>query len=321
MGIADRRYDDGYSQPRGFGRDFRFVSFNTWLIIINAAVFVIQAFTPTTLGQYINDYGAFSSFHAIYKLEFWRVITFQFLHANVMHILFNMMGLYFFGPMVERSLGFKKYAAFYLVCGIFGALMYLLLNFLGTASAGLGMMNIPGLLYPSDGTTMLSKSQLVGASAGVFGIIIAGAYLAPKAEIQLLFPPIPMKLKTFAYGYVAIALISLLMKTDNAGGEAAHLGGALAGWFFIRRTHLLADFFDIFGDSRKSPAKRPAMSRGAKPAAKKEPGFFAKLTGTAPPTEAEINRILDKLRAEGLASLTEREKDALRRATDAQQES
>jgi membrane associated rhomboid family serine protease len=320
MGIADRRYDDGYNQPRGFGRDFRLVSFNTWIIIINVAVFVIQAFTQTTLGKYIFEFGYFSSFHAIYKLEFWRVITFQFLHADVMHILFNMLGLYFFGAMVERSLGFKKYAAFYLVCGIFGALMYLLLNFMGTAAAGMNVMNIPGLLYPPDGTTMLSKSPLLGASAGVFGVIIAGAYLAPNAEIQLIFPPIPMKLRTFAYGYVAIALISLLMGTDNAGGEAAHIGGALAGWFFIRRTHLLTDFFDVFSDSRKSSPKRPVMNRGPKPSAKKEPGFFAKVTGTAPPTEAEINRILDKLRAEGLASLTEREKDALRRATDAERE-
>lgn len=319
MGIADRRYDDGYGRERGFGRDFRLVSFNTWLIIVNVAIFLLQALGGNSMALHIQNIGSFNSYDAIHKLEFWRVITFQFLHAGPMHIFFNMLGLYFFGPMVERALGFKKYAAFYLVCGIFGALMYLLLNFLGTAAAGLNVMGIPGLLYPPDGSTMLSKSQLVGASAGVFGVIVACAYLAPDTVIQLIFPPIPMKLKTFAYGYVAIAAISLVLGLNNAGGEAAHVGGALAGYFFIRRSHLLSDFFDIFGDSRK-PRSGRAAPRGAAPRARKAPGLFARLTGTAPPTDAEIDRILAKLRAEGLASLTEREKDALRRATESERE-
>lgn len=315
MGIADRRYADSRQMPRMMP-GLHLVSFNTWLIIINSAVFIVGAMWASSIGKWIHSFGYFSTFDVISRLEFWRVVTFQFLHANITHLFFNMIGLYMFGELVERALGFKKYAAFYLVCGIFGAMMYLTLNLLGSAASALNVMGIPGLLYPVDSTSLFSHSQLIGASAGVFGVIVAAAYISPDSVVNLLFPPIPLKLKVFAYGYVAIALVSLLIGSRNAGGEAAHLGGAMAGFFFIRRSHLLADFFDVFTDSRKQAPRRPI--RPTRQGADAKPGWFAKLSGTAPPSRADIDRILDKLRAEGLASLTEHEKDALRRATEAE---
>jgi hypothetical protein len=85
------------------------------------------------LATYRTDYplhalGHFSTYLAVFKLEVWRLVTFQFLHANVTHLLFNMIGLYMFGGMVEQYLGSKRYLAFYLACGICGGLGYLLLN-------------------------------------------------------------------------------------------------------------------------------------------------------------------------------------------------
>jgi len=373
MGIYDREYIRvGPRSASGLG-SLRFISFNSWLIIANIAVFVLNILVagmavpvvvdetldravdrsdlrtdgvlrnqlgqpiPTRLpllirgpqGQAIADpqgrtvpnpalgvngsafrilmlgqtgepvgrqtvtfmpplqaWGHFSTAKAFRGLEVWRFITFQFLHANFMHILFNMFGLWVFGGMVEQYLGFRRYAAFYLTCGIFGAISYLILNLLG---AGIGLNTwgvLPGSIF----------TPLVGASAGVFGVIIACAYIAPNAIVQLLFPPIPLKLKWFAYGYVGLAAFNLLRGGTNAGGDAAHMGGAVAGFFFIRNAHLLRDFFDVFGDSRK-PGNRPRRGGAG---------------------SAEVDRILSKVATQGLSSLSDSEKRVLREATERQ---
>jgi membrane associated rhomboid family serine protease len=231
-------------------------------------------------------------------LELWRFVTFQFLHdtSTLNHILFNMLTLYFFGGMVENYLGRKRYAAFYLLCGVSGALMYLLLNGLATAgqSAFGPGFRLPGLLF-NDPTT-----PLVGASAGVFGVIMAAAFLAPNARV-LLFFVIPMRLATLAYGLLAFALLAVVFGWTNAGGEAAHIGGALAGFWLVRNPGHLHGFFDFLG--QYDPTSRVARAR------------VAVRRGTASGDAAEVNRILDKISARGLHSLTEAEKRTLREAS------
>jgi len=225
--------------------------------------------------------------------ELWRFLGFQFLHADLSHLLFNMLGLFFFGPAVERYLGGKRYLAFYLLCGICGALMYLVLNAGGiAASLAFGPeFRIPGLLFNNPYT------PLVGASAGVFGVIMAGAFLIPNATV-LLFFVIPMRLATLAYALVAVAVLTILMQGRNAGGEAAHLGGAIAGYFFIRRPQYLHGFFDFLG--RVDPTS--AQFRGRR-------------GGRRAADVAEVDRILEKINREGLARLTERERRILREAS------
>jgi membrane associated rhomboid family serine protease len=204
----------------------------------------------------LQGVGHFSTIKALTHIEVWRFISFQFLHASLTHLLLNMLGLYFFGPMVERHLGSRRlFLAFYLTCGIAGGFLYLLLNLLG-----LGFPNVPGFLVHSPFT------MLVGASAGVFGILMACAKIAGNAEM-LVFLVIPMKIRHGAYAFVAIAFVNLLMGSSNAGGEAAHLGGAIAGWYFIRNPKHLLDFFDDFlslvprpGEKRRAPARRTARS-------------------------------------------------------------
>lgn len=242
-----------------------------------------------------------STARMIYGVEFWRLIGFQFLHSHDMlvHILFNMLGLYFFGPLVEQALGGKRYLAFYLLCGICGALLYLVLNVAGIAAAGIfgPDFRIPGLLFHDLDT------PLIGASAGVFGVIMAGAYLAPDAMV-LVFFVLPMRLATVAYGLVAIAAVSLLLSTSNAGGQAAHLGGAAAGWFLIRRPHHLHGFFNVLG--RFDPTSRSGRARRAARAAGRK-GNQAE--------QMEIDRILEKISRSGIQSLTASEKRALRSAS------
>lgn len=305
MGIYDRDYVNdqrgmgGARPPSGGGRLFARSpgwTVTTWLIVINIVVYVLMFL----LQPYVWNAGVLTLGQAYGRLEVWRLITFQFLHSpsSLMHIGFNMLGLWIFGPMVENYLGKKKYLAYYLVCGLAGGLLFIILNFLGI----LIKTPIPGLL------DIDANSPLVGASAGVFGVIVACAKISPNTEIMLLFPPIPMKMKTFAYGYVAIALFSLLIGTSNAGGEAAHVGGAIAGYFFIRKSHLLSDFFDVFGDSRE---------RKSKGKAKKPPkqSAYRNYNNTSGPHPDEIDAILDKVHEKGFASLSEKDKKKLREAS------
>ncbi|TVQ50481.1 MAG: rhomboid family intramembrane serine protease [Phycisphaerales bacterium] len=248
----------------------------------------------TARGLGISEQGV-----SIYNMEFWRLIGFQFLHSHdyFPHLLFNMIGLFFFGPLVERYLGSKRYLAFYLLCGIFGALLYVTLNVGGLVAQNVTgrPVAIPGLLFNDPST------PLIGASAGVFGVLMAGAKLAPNATVLLLFI-IPMKFKYLAYGLVAFALFIVITGGRNAGGEAGHLGGALAGWYFIRNTHHLHGFFDFLG--RADPTSHHYRKN------KKKSGGSA---GGA--SRQEVDRILDKINREGLNSLSDREKKILREAS------
>jgi membrane associated rhomboid family serine protease len=323
MGLADRDYNRTTSRMSGLpgfsgGGGPGGMSFNTILIIANVVVFVLGVFDQR-LGAMLLNYGHFSTFKLSLTggLEFWRVISFQFLHANVLHIFMNMLGLYFFGKMVEDHLGSKRYAAFYLVCGIAGAVMYALLNALGLAANRMGFSDIPVLLIQNW------ESRLVGASAGVFGVIMACAYLAPNETVRLLFPPVSLKMKYLAYGYVGLAAFNLLRGGSNAGGDAAHIGGAIAGFFFIRRVHLLRDFFDVFTDSRKTGGKaggRGGAGRaGAASGPSRGPGSARAATKGANELSAaetaEVDRILDKVKAHGVHSLSEKEAKILNSAT------
>ena len=205
------------------------------------------------------------------------------------HLIFNMIGLYFFGPLVERYLGGKRYLAFYLLCGIFGAILYLILN-LGGYIVG---QDFPGLIFNDTAT------PLVGASAGVFGVLMAGAFLVPNVKV-LVFFILPMRLSTMAYVLVTIALLTVVFGGNNAGGEAAHLGGAAAGWYFIRNAHHLNGFFDFLG--RADPTSKHFALK------KKEY------------TQVDVDKILDKIHNKGLQSLTAKEKKILHEASQSRHE-
>lgn len=265
----------------------------------------------------LDAWGHFSTAKGFFGLEVWRFLTFQFLHVNITHLGFNLLGLWFSGYLVEEFLGSRKrFLAFYLTCGIFGALMYLLLNLTGNVLVfhlGLtGSTKLPFLLFDSVYT------PLVGASAGIFGVLMAAAYAAPDEIVDVL-GVIPTKMRTAVYGFTLLALANLYFGSKNAGGEAAHIGGAIAGFFFIRRMHLLRDFFDVFGDSREGdrPARpAPASNRPAGDATvRRSRSFFEKLIHPVDrtPAPAEVDRILAKITEQGMESLTRAERLTLLR--------
>lgn len=239
----------------------------------------------------VEGYGHFSSGKAL-ELQVWRFLTFQFLHASPTHLVFNMLGLLFVGGLVEQYLGRRRFLAFYFVCGIAGAFCYLLLNAVGygVTQAWPGVASrLPALLFNDVYT------PLIGASAGVFGVLMAAAFIAPREEVLVLFI-IPMRLRTAVYLFFGVALLNLLIRGSNAGGDAAHVGGAIAGAYLIRRTHLLHDFFQIVGGRSQRGGHAVAAHANL---------------------DAELDRIIRKVDESGIESLTARERATLREASTA----
>ena len=141
----------------------------------------------------------------------WQLVTYSFLHGSVTHIFFNMFGLYMFGSDIERLFGARFYALFYLVSVIVAGLCHLLVT-----------------------TAMGSPpAPMVGASGGIYGLLLAFGWFFPQRRVMLLFPPIPMSARTFVIVFAAIELF--LGVTGTAAGVAhfAHLGGMLGGWLMI----------------------------------------------------------------------------------------
>lgn len=199
---------------------------------------------PAPLTEIRFSYSWFTCFQ---EGQIWRLLTYQFCHANIGHLLFNMWALYFFGPAVENFFGPKRFLLFYLICGIAGALCSSLL-------AGLDLYST---LPPTAQHDCLLLAQyvgyegsvapwqmvpLIGASASIYGVMVATAFLYPDVPISLLFPPITMKLRTFALGVIGIATATILFDLSNAGGEAGHLGGIFMGAAIMSILHLRRRF-------------------------------------------------------------------------------
>ena len=181
---------------------------NKAIILANVAVYVLQL----VLG------GAFAMF-ALWPLESglfrpWQLLTYGFLHNpdGLAHIFFNMFAIFMFGSEVERLFGAKRYLIYYLTCVVGAALMHLIVV---TAA------NLPP--YPT-----------LGASGGVFGLLLAFGMAYPKRTLMLIFPPIPMPAWLFVTLYGALELYLGVTRTASGIAHFAHLGGMATGFVLIR---------------------------------------------------------------------------------------
>lgn len=295
MGYLDREYQQYRSPANGFGARIAGCPMVKWLLIANIAVFFLDILLPTA-GQFkseLSRWGVFSVEDGLVKGQVWRLFSFQFLHGGALHILFNMYALFMFGPILERWWRSAGFLAFYLLSGAAGALLFAVLevtNVLPSATGG---------------------SVLLGASGGVFAILIGAAVIAPAGRIQLLFPPIAMSMKTFAIALLVFEVVMVMMRAGNAGGSAGHLGGALMGWLFFKVGPLKSWLMGLDG---LGAGKGQKIVKTPK---KRAPSYKAKIRPR--PTNAsnpgEVDRILDKINAEGLHSLTEDERKVLQEAS------
>jgi membrane associated rhomboid family serine protease len=231
----------------------------------------------------------------------WTVITYAFMHGGFLHILFNMLALYWFGRLFVEYLGSDKLVAVYVLGALFGAIFYLL-----------AYNTIPFFMQHVEEAKLhtVNGINMVGASAAVNAIVVATAVLLPNYTFFMLFLG-PVKIKYIAA--VAVLLSILGADGDNAGGNIAHLGGALIGFIYIKQLQAGINWglwitvtIDWFKDLFKSKPNVKVTYRGGDKAGSKKPS-----APTSKASQAEIDIILDKISDRGYESLTKEEKEKL----------
>ena len=179
------------------------------LLIANAVVFLLQMVLGDAAMAPLMLWPLGAGFMP------WQLVTYAFLHGYIAHLLFNMLALLMFGAPVEHTWGEKRFLTFYAVCVVGAALCQL--------AVGAWTMSQGGQAYPT-----------LGASGGVFGLLLAYGMLFPHQRVMLLIPPIPMKARTLVIVYGAIALLLGFTGLQPGVAHFAHLGGMLFGWLLIR---------------------------------------------------------------------------------------
>jgi membrane associated rhomboid family serine protease len=187
------------------------------LILANIAVFLLgqpyRQALEVSFGLWPLGHYAFPGVPQGVGFEPWQLITYAFLHANFTHIFLNLFALYMFGRDVEATLGPRRYCILFFAAVLTAALVQLLV----VSSA------MSDQIYPT-----------VGASGGVFGVLLAFGYLYPHGIVTLLFPPIPMKAWLFVTLYGIIELVSGVFGTASGIAHFAHLGGMFGAFAVLR---------------------------------------------------------------------------------------
>jgi membrane associated rhomboid family serine protease len=270
------------------------------LIIINVVVFLALAvvYVFSTISGFDS---VFEAVHNQFLIppkitEFitrpWTIISYAFAHSlsDIFHILFNMLALYWFGKIFIEYLGNEKLIAVYVLGGLAGGLVYLLM-----------FNTIPYFIDRSE------FSGMVGASAAVFAVMVATATLLPDYTFYMLFLG-PVRIKYIALFYIVISFIGSV--GPNAGGNLAHLGGALMGFIYTKQLQvgvnwgswITATLEWIKGLFQSKP-KVKVTYRKAEP--------VRKASNFSKATQEEIDLILDKISDKGYESLTKDEKEKL----------
>lgn len=274
-------------------------------IYANVAVYIIVVLIGVfsvllNAGDYGNSFVRYFELPSSLRLLMyrpWTLLTYMFLHADFMHLLWNMLALYFFGRVFLDFYSVRHFVGTYILGGLFGGVAFVL------------SYNLFPYFAP-----YVDNSYLVGASASVLAVVVASAVRNPGYRINLLLVG-SVKLSVFAIVTVAISV--LMLSGNNAGGNFAHLGGAVAGWLVA---HMLNRGVDVTNMVNKPVDWAMALRRRACAPRKKKTKF--KYTAGAraadyeynahrKASEAEVDKILEKIKKGGYSSLTEEEKKHL----------
>ena len=276
------------------------------LILINIAVFITVnlinipfiLFAKTVPFNLVDFLSLYASPHNFVRHP-WGIFTYMFIHEGFWHILWNMLGLYWFGQIVQDMIGKPKILPLYIFGGIFGGLLYML------------AYNIFPLF-----SNAVAVSSCIGASAGVMAIVLAAATIAPNFELGFAIIG-PVKIKWIALVYVVLDLINI--QGGNAGGHIAHLGGALFGFVFIKQLqsgnvftrpfYAVTDFFsNLF--KKKSNLKVEYKKEYVYTSEKNTKSNTAQQKETISKQE-KLDAILDKINRSSYDSLSKEEKEFL----------
>ena len=261
------------------------------IILINVIIFIGASFIEVFLtlsggGNFfkliINKLMLPASFTS-FILQPWSLISYFFLHLNFTHILWNMLFLYWFGKIIQDNIGNNAVISLYVLGGIIGGLSYM------------ALFNI--IPYYEN---RISESLMLGASAGVFSIVAGSATLLPNYTFYLLFLG-PVRIKYIALFYILLSFLDVT--GSNAGGEIAHLGGALIGYLFIRQLQNginmgegIINIINLFNrKENKKERKETIINEEHK----------------SDISQDEIDNILDKISESGYSSLSKKEKEKL----------
>jgi membrane associated rhomboid family serine protease len=243
------------------------------LLIANVAVFFG---TTLLLPPYLVD--QLVLIPGLLAVRPWTLVTYQFLHAGVMHLLFNMLGLYFFGPRLEARIGSRQFLLLYLVSGAVGALL--------------------SIFTPA--------ARIVGASGAVFGVLLGFARYWPRERIYI-YGLIPVEARVLVVFLAALSLWSGFTGGDGIA-HFAHLGGFVGGWIYLK-------ILERNSPARKFKQKvEAAMVGGVRPSPRDLERWAQIDSGTLHPiNRAEYERVLQKAREFGVPSLTVQERAFMER--------
>lgn len=271
------------------------------MLIINVAMMMLDfifgflSFHGTVLSRYLTD------ILALRQLESglfwpWQLVTYQFMHAGFTHLFFNMFALWMFGAQLERDLGTRRFATFYLLSGVGAGITHLVWGLISGANP----------MIPT-----------VGASGSVYGVLLAFGLMYPYQPI-LMFPfffPIPARF--YVMMYAGIELISGILNGSGSGvAHFAHVGGALTGWLLLRFGNPVFDAVEKLASRRRGTVNTARVFRLDDDAAPRRdtPQWFRKEEDTAVSQE-EVDLILEKIHRYGAGSLSQRERDILNKAS------
>ncbi|PIE33903.1 hypothetical protein CSA56_09445 [candidate division KSB3 bacterium] len=288
MALSDREYmrspSSGYRRgiPASGGKNVIMI-----LIAMNVAVFLLIPNTARLL-----RFNLTLSPQGVLNLKLWQFVTYMFLHANFSHLFFNMWGLYLFGSTILPVMGPKRFLQLYCLSGVSGAVLWFILNW-------------------------NSPAGLVGASGAVFGVMMGAAMLNPHMRVQLLFPPIPMYMKTLILIYTAIEIVSEFSSSSGGIAHLAHMGGFISAYVFLKYLYgnrvwdPLSFLGGVFTRKKMPPRqKKPPQKASKVPdgwSVHSNPTYEAPPTNRGPVPKEEIDRLLDKISNFGMGSLTEEE--------------
>lgn len=289
--LADRDYMR--SDPTGSSRPPKPMSATTLLIILNIGVFLLQAI----FYGYPPDFRQGPPFalrvDQLLHGYIWQLLTYQFLHGGVLHILLNCWGIFVFGRDVEQALGKRMFFVLYFASGVAGGLLQVLASLAWHSHFG---------------------GAVVGASAGLFGLIGAFGMMYPDRVLTLLLffiIPVSLRAKSLILVGGAVSIFGILFPGDNVA-HAAHLGGLLAGMIIIRQ---LRHKLGHWPGEEPKPRKRSLFGFGTgKPSKPGGPTIIDVEDVSDDYVANEVDPILEKISKQGIHSLTARERKTLEEA-------
>lgn len=259
-------------QRQGFGIGGGLTPAVRNILFANGIIFLMAALNQQ-LGYFLSSVFALQAYDVFYQFKIWQLVTYMFLHGDFWHVFFNMFVFWMFGTELEMEWGSKQFYKYYFICGI-----------------GAGLINI--FLTPSDPL----YPGTVGASGAVYGIMVAYALRYPDRHVYIYFL-FPVKVK-YLVGFLALISFFSTWSSQSSGiAHAAHLGGMLVGFIYLKYWDQFYKLKSMF--HQQKTAKRPAKTTMSGDNEKIE--YYRK----------QIDEILDKINRVGYLKLTDEEKEML----------